>query len=153
MFFFPPKLFFLSDEVTLKNKLKHCVPQYGDYEPEQFLFSWGRFLYGSVSLCEWSSIALLTVVISCIFSLDSTDFQREAGSRLTISESGWSPWHSATHIGEQEFRSFSRSLQIPGYIIGNRAAGPAVESDSPSNSDRLHCGTLSHDDVSAGPWE
>ena len=72
-------------------------------------------LYHCVSGCI---IVLLTVVISCIFSLDSTDFQREAGSRLTISESGWSSWHSASHRGEQEFRSFSRSLQIPGYILG-----------------------------------
>ena len=47
---------------------------------------WGRFLYGSVSLCERCAISLLTVIISCIFSLDSSDFQCKLSPRSTPTE-------------------------------------------------------------------
>ncbi len=53
-----------------------------------------RFLYDSLSLCEHiftvDPVYTLTVIISCIFSLDSTDGQSEITVRSTATESRWS---------------------------------------------------------------
>ncbi|XDV52410.1 hypothetical protein PO909_021140, partial [Leuciscus waleckii] len=70
-----------------------------------------RFLYDSLSLCEHSTTVItLTVIISCIFSLDSTDGQSKITARSTATESRWSSSIKAVYIINQEFRSFSRFL-------------------------------------------
>ncbi len=63
---------------------------------------WPRFLYDSLSLCEhtitrtrattFSAMKTLTVIMSSIFSLDSTDGQSEITVRSTATESRWSSW-------------------------------------------------------------
>ncbi len=84
---------------------------------------WPRFLYDSSSLCEHtitrtrattcSTVKTLTVIMSSIFSLDSTDGQSEITVRSTATESRWSSWRKHFYIFNQEFRSFSRFLWIP----------------------------------------
>ncbi len=81
---------------------------------------WRRFLYDSLSLCEhtitrtrdttFSAVETLTVIMSSIFSLDSTDGQSEITVRSTATESRWSSWLKLFYIFNQEFRSFSRFL-------------------------------------------
>ncbi len=81
---------------------------------------WRRFLYDSLSLCEHiftvDIVFTLTVIISCIFSLDSTDGQSEIFSSTccsTATESRLSSWLEAVYVINEEFRSFSRFLLIP----------------------------------------
>ncbi len=75
---------------------------------------WPRFLYDSLSLCEHifavDDMKTLTVIMSSIFSLDSTDGQSEIGLRSTATESRWSSWLKGVCPINQEFRSFSRFL-------------------------------------------
>ena len=75
---------------------------------------WRRFLYDSLSLCEHivtvDHMETLTVIISCIFSLDSTDGQSEITDRSTATESRWSSSVTACCKIYEEFRSFSRFL-------------------------------------------
>ncbi len=82
---------------------------------------WPRFLYDSLSLCEHivthtdikiicSAVKTLTVIMSSIFSLDSTDGQSEITVRSTATESRWSSWLKGVCVINQEFRSFSRFL-------------------------------------------
>ncbi len=82
---------------------------------------WPRFLYDSLSLCEHiitltitiricSTVKTLTVIMSSIFSLDSTDGQSEITVRSTATESRWSSWLKGVCKINQEFRSFSRFL-------------------------------------------
>ncbi len=76
---------------------------------------WPRFLYDSLSLCEHITttdrVYILTVIMSSIFSLDSTDGQSEISPRwFTATESRWSSWLEVACIINQEFRSFSRFL-------------------------------------------
>ncbi len=73
---------------------------------------WPRFLYDSLSLCEHITTAVktLTVIMSSIFSLDSTDGQSEITVRSTATESRWSSWLEGVCIINQAFRSFSRFL-------------------------------------------
>ncbi len=83
---------------------------------------WPRFLYDSLSLCEHivtvknttDIMKTLTVIMSSIFSLDSTDGQSEITVRSTATESRWSSWLKGACIINQEFRSFSRFLWVPG---------------------------------------
>ncbi len=57
---------------------------------------WPRFLYDSLSLCEHivtvDVVITLTVIMSSIFSLDSTDGQSEITVRSTATESRWNSW-------------------------------------------------------------
>ncbi|XDV52360.1 hypothetical protein PO909_021094, partial [Leuciscus waleckii] len=73
-----------------------------------------RFLYDSLSLCEHiftvDPVFTLTVIISCIFSLDSTDGQSKITARSTATESRWSSSITVVYVINQEFRSFSRFL-------------------------------------------
>ncbi|XDV52406.1 hypothetical protein PO909_021136, partial [Leuciscus waleckii] len=72
-----------------------------------------RFLYDSLSLCEHpatDNVCTLTVIISCIFSLDSTDGQSKITARSTATESRWSSSITGCCIIYEEFRSFSRFL-------------------------------------------
>ncbi len=72
---------------------------------------WPRFLYDSLSLCEHiTTVITLTVIMSSIFSLDSTDGQSEITVRSTATESRWSSWLKGVCLINQEFRSFSRFL-------------------------------------------
>ncbi len=81
---------------------------------------WPRFLYDSLSLCEhtitrtrattFSAVETLTVIMSSIFSLDSTDGQSEITVRSTATESRWSSSVQFFSFVNQEFRSFSRFL-------------------------------------------
>ncbi len=75
---------------------------------------WPRFLYDSLSLCEHPAttdiVCTLTVIMSSIFSLDSTDGQSEITVRSTATESRWSSWLKGVCPINQEFRSFSRFL-------------------------------------------
>ncbi len=75
---------------------------------------WPRFLYDSLSLCEHPAttdpVCTLTVIMSSIFSLDSTDGQSEITFRSTATESRWSSSVEVFYIINQEFRSFSRFL-------------------------------------------
>ncbi len=75
---------------------------------------WPRFLYDSLSLCEHifavDDMKTLTVIMSSIFSLDSTDGQSEITVRSTATESRWSSWLKGACSINQEFRSFSRFL-------------------------------------------
>ncbi len=75
---------------------------------------WPRFLYDSLSLCEHiftvDEVETQTVIMSSIFSLDSTDGQSEISLRSTATESRWSSWLKRVCIINQEFRSFSRFL-------------------------------------------
>ncbi len=81
---------------------------------------WPRFLYDSLSLCEHtitrtkattcSAVKTQTVIMSRIFSLDSTDGQSEITVRSTATESRWSSSVEVFCIINQEFRSFSRFL-------------------------------------------
>ncbi len=73
---------------------------------------WPRFLYDSLSLCEHTTTAVktLTVIMSSIFSLDSTDGQSEISLRSTATESRWSSSVEVFYIINQEFRSFSGFL-------------------------------------------
>ncbi len=76
---------------------------------------WPRFLYDSLSLCEHitttDTVETLTVIMSSIFSLDSTDGQSEISCRWsTATESRWSSWLETVCVINQEFRSFSRFL-------------------------------------------
>ncbi len=82
---------------------------------------WPRFLYDSLSLCEHttthtgtiricSAVKTLTVIMSSIFSLDSTDGQSEITVRSTATESRWSSWLKGVCCINQEFRSFSGFL-------------------------------------------
>ncbi len=76
---------------------------------------WPRFLYDSLSLCEHiTTVSTLTVIMSSIFSLDSTDGQSEITVRSTATESRWSSWLKGVCSINQEFRSFSRFLWVPG---------------------------------------
>ncbi len=73
----------------------------------------GGFCTDSLSLCETQLPPLwitLTVIMSSIFSLDSTDGQSEITVRSTATESRWSSWLEAVCQINQEFRSFSRFL-------------------------------------------
>ncbi len=78
---------------------------------------WPRFLYDSLSLCEHPAttdiVSTLTVIMSSIFSLDSTDGQSEISLRSTATESRWSSWLKGACSINQEFRSFSRFLWVP----------------------------------------
>ncbi len=71
---------------------------------------WPRFLYDSLSLCELITTVCLTVIMSSIFSLDSTDGQSEISLRSTATESRWSSWLKGVCFINQEFRSFSGFL-------------------------------------------
>ncbi len=79
---------------------------------------WPRFLYDSLSLCEHivtvknttDIMITLTVIMSSIFSLDSTDGQSEISLRSTATESRWSSSVEFVSFVNQEFRSFSRFL-------------------------------------------
>ncbi len=75
---------------------------------------WPRFLYDSLLLCEHifavDPVITLTVIMSSIFSLDSTDGQSEITVRSTATESRWSSWLNGACKINQEFRSFSRFL-------------------------------------------
>ncbi len=79
---------------------------------------WPRFLYDSLSLCEHivtvknttDIMITLTVIMSSIFSLDSTDGQSEITVRSTATESRWSSSVEFVSFVNQEFRSFSRIL-------------------------------------------
>ncbi len=75
---------------------------------------WPRFLYDSLSLCEHPAttdiVCTQTVIMSSIFSLDSTDGQSEITVRSTATESRWSSWLKGVCSINQEFRSFSRFL-------------------------------------------
>ncbi len=83
---------------------------------------WPRFLYDSLSLCEHTItvknttdiMITQTVIMSSIFSLDSTDGQSEITVRSTATESRWSSWLKGVRPINQEFRSFSRFLWVPG---------------------------------------
>ncbi len=75
---------------------------------------WQRFLYDSLSLCEHIVTADVvfthTVIVSSIFSLDSTDGQSEITVRSTATESRWSSSVAVRYSIYEEFRSFSRFL-------------------------------------------
>ncbi len=73
---------------------------------------WPRFLYDSLSLCEHTFtvyvVCTLTVIMSSIFSLDSTDGQSEISPRWSAAtESRWNSWLAAVCCINQEFRSLS----------------------------------------------
>ena len=103
-------------------------------------------MYGSVSLCEHPGAAgvveTLAVVISCIFSLNSTDGQSEITSRSTTSKSRWSARLALVRKYNQEFRRLSRYLMVPVQIVAiivvvvDSTAGFTVQSDSLSRSSR-----------------
>ncbi len=87
---------------------------------------WPRFLYDSLSLCEHkitltviiricSTMKTLTVIMSNIFSLDSTDGQSEISSTFFSipTESTGTAIIEIIYLMNDEFRSFSRFLLIP----------------------------------------
>ena len=118
---------------------------------------WGRFLYGALSLCEHPvtyNVETLTVVNSCILSLDITDGQSEVTVSSTATESGWSPRLKCCGVFDYEFRSCSRFLLVPEQVrawfpcIIHITAGFTVESDWSSLLNSFHCRSLSHSDLS-----
>ncbi len=94
--------YFTSSFEQLQDQFSHCDSD------------WRRFLYDSLSLCEHiftvDVVETLTVIMSSIFSLDSTDGQSEITVRSTATESRWSSWLKGACSINQEFRSFSRFL-------------------------------------------
>ena len=118
-------------------------------ESDQFLSSWGRFLYDVVSLCEREAATLLTVVNSWIFSLNSTDGQREVRAASTATEPIWCFWFRCAHKTYQELWSLSSFLLVPVHRLvsiikcANRFAGFTGECDSGSWS-WCHYWRLSH---------
>ena len=122
---------------------------------------WGRFLYGSVSLCYHPDtvgvVNTLTVVISCIFSLDSTDGQSEVTPWSTATESRWYPRVTGTNEICKEFRRFSEFLLIPGQplsmcITVYCTAGLTAETDWVTHWNSFHCRSLGHCDLASGLW-
>ncbi len=79
---------------------------------------WPRFLYDSLSLCEHPAttdrVCTQTVIMSSIFSLDSTDGQSEISSTsFSIpTESTGTATIEIIYSSNDEFRSFSRFLLI-----------------------------------------
>ena len=105
-----------------------------------------RFLYDVVSLCEREAVMLLTVINSCIFSLNSTDCQSEVSLLCFCSKTFWNPRLTCCGIINQKFRSFSRFLKIPVNVITYKCAGFTSDRDSLSWSRRLRSRSLSQDD-------
>ncbi len=127
---------------------------------------WRRFLYDSLSLCEHSitvyPVYTLTVIMSSIFSLDSTDGQSEicSISCSTATESRWSSWLPGSNVINEAFRSFSRFLQIPGetgattpWTISNSSASLTVYSNCFSWLNSCCWGSLSHRNLSCSSCE
>ncbi len=129
---------------------------------------WRRFLYDSLSLCEHiitrtttiricSAVKTLTIIMSSIFSLDSTDGQSEITVRSTATESRWSSWLKGACSINQEFRSFSRFLWVPAQKVCPRitehiCAGFTADFDCFSWSSCCRWGTLSDADLSSTLW-
>ncbi len=122
---------------------------------------WPRFLYDSLSLCEHiasSGVETQTVIMSSIFSLDSTDGQSEITVRSTATESRWSSWLKHFYIFNQEFRSFSSFLWIPRIthppptIPEHICAGFTADFDCFFWSSCCRWGTLSDADLSSTLW-
>ena len=125
---------------------------------------WGRFLYGALSLCEHIftayNVETLTVVNSCILSLDITDGQSEVTASSTATESGWSPSMEKSTSIYQEFGSLSRLLFVPAEAMitwlittsGHILAGFTGHGYSLSWKDSFHCRSLSHTDLSFTFW-
>lgn len=112
--------------------------------------SLGRFLYGWISLCERESFMLLTVVISCILSLDVIDCQRE----INIRSGAMIPaWCKGIVKVDDEFRSLSRFLMVPGKFVIDVTAGLTAESGRTSRLDRHRWRTLGHQDVTCTAWD
>ena len=106
-----------------------------------------------VSLCEWPSVTLLTIIDSYIFSLNSTDGQSEISPRYTCTETIWNSRLTNCCIINQEFRSFSRFLKIPVNVITYASTGFTSNGDSLSWSSRLRSRRLSQDDFSWWTWK
>ena len=121
-------------------------------ESDQFLSSWGRFLYDVVSLCEQVAETLLTVVNSWIFSLNSTDGQSEVSVYSTSIKASWNSRLTGFRIINQEFRSFSRCLKVPVKDVINTWTGLTSDGDSLSWNNRLRSRRLSQDDLSWWSW-
>ncbi len=126
-----------------------------------FTWVWRRFLYDSLSLCEPGAtdvVATLTIKMSSIFSLDSTDGQSEITVRSNATESRWSSWLAAVCKINQEFRSFSRFLEVPAGIMTlwtiteHICAGFTVDFDCFFWLSCCRWGTLSDGDLSSTLW-
>ncbi len=109
---------------------------------------WPRFLYDSLSLCEHtitltdtsricSTVITLTVIMSSIFSLDSTDGQSEITVRSTATESRWSSWLKGACSINQEFRSFSRFLWVPSKTLLSTTTADWITANFTGYSDWL----------------
>ncbi len=127
---------------------------------------WPRFLYDSLSLCEHITIvdpvSTLTVIMSSIFSLDSTDGQSEICSIICsiATESRWSSWLLCSNAKNEEFRSFSRFLQIPvetgattPWTFSNSSVSLTVYSNCFSWLNSFCWGSLSHRNLSCSSCE
>lgn len=142
--------------VTVTNTLvlfTSCVSFCAADESDQFLFSWGRFLYDVVSLCEREAVTLLTVINSSIFSLNRSDGQREVSLMCSRTKTIWNSRLTCCSIINQEFRSFSRFLQVPVHVITYKCAGFTPDRDSLSWNNRLRSRSLSQDDFSWWTWQ
>ncbi len=109
---------------------------------------WPRFLYDSLSLCEHittltliiricSAVKSLTVIMSSIFSLDSTDGQSEITVRSTATESRWSSWLKGACSINQTFRSFSRFLWVPAETLLSTTTADWITANFTGYSDWL----------------
>ncbi len=127
---------------------------------------WRRFLYDSLSLCDHPAttdiVCTLTVIMSSIFSLDSTDGQSEICSIICsiATESRWSSWLLCSNAKNEEFRSFSRFLQIPvetgattPWTFSNSSASLTVYSNCFSWLNSFCRGSLSHRNLSCSSCE
>ena len=122
------------------------------FQSDQFLFSWGRFLYGAESLCKREAVMLLTEVVSCIFSLNSTDCQSEVSLMRCCTKTVWNSRLKGCGIINQEFRSFSGFLKVPVNIVTDKRTGFTSDRDSLSWNNRLSW-RLSQDDLSWWTWK
>ena len=122
-------------------------------ESDQFLSSWGRFLYDALTLCERIAATLLTVVNSCIFTQDPTDGQSVLRTRSCPSKTTWNPWLTIISVVDQELRSFPRFLKVPVEVATNTCAGCTADGDGLSWLNRLRSRRLSQNDVSWWLWK
>ena len=136
------------DDVIMCVIVIYCLSVFAAVNSDQFLFSWRRFLCDIVSLCEREAVILLTVVNSCIVTLNATDGQSEVSPRLTPTKTIWNSWLTGISIINQEFRSFSSFLKIPLQVITNTWTGFTSDRNSLSWSNRLSSRRLSQGDFS-----
>ena len=114
---------------------------------------WGRFLYGSESLCQRVvTVVAQTVIISSIFSLNTTDGQSVLRTRAAATESRRRSWVEIWYIIYKRFRSLSRFLQVPAEAAANIWASCGADGDRVSNTNRLEFIGLSQKVVGRRFW-